>query len=492
MKRFIAMYSQQFDNVNLDIVKGIRQKDDMFLAIEQCCKEVEKALPQYIRYIDKRWDDSGRTMRDVNKTKSKNKKDPTPSISVSRTYSRLAIYKFRINYNGETRTVELPIHIPLLYDGYHYLIRGNKYSAPYQIVEGVTFTNKEDMVVLKTMARPIKMSRDKATIKDIHGASYSTHTFFLHLTSKKVPFVLFYFARYGIAKTDKYFGCDKFIEYYDGFPIDPDPKRIFFKFGSFFMAVDRKHFEDSYLLRQYVASVLLLGRRGVTPDTASRVNYWITILGSSISETKTTEKGQGLMNTFIGALDERTKETIQKLVGGFPRTSMFAVVRWMFIRYTTLSAKTNSLDNKRIRFTEYQITPLIRILYNKLYRFMNTGDRMKDIKRLADIFKISSAIIVNSIIGKTRGKSGGLSIAKYSSYVNDQAIFNVGLKFTIAGPGSAMERTGRLVGSHYRRFDTSNVARTCLITTSNSDPGVPGVLVPTAKVDMDTFTFLPR
>jgi len=489
MKRFMALYSSQFNNINENVVKGIREKDDMSKSIEECCREIERALPEFIKYRGMTWDDSGRTMRDVNKTKSKDKKDPTMSISVNRTYSRLAIYRFNIKYDGESRLVEMPIHIPLLFDGYHYLIRGNKYSAPYQIIEGVTFTNKEDMVVLKTMQRPIKMSREKCVITDLHGAKYNTHQMFLALNVKKVPFLLFYFAHFGFAATHKFFGCDKFLKFFDEYPIEPDPKRIFFKFGTFFISVDREVFEVNYLLRQYVATMMAMGRRGVNPDTAKRVTYWVTLLGASISDSKTIEKGYALLSTFMVALDHKTMQTIEQLVGGAPKITMYSVVRWMFIKYATLSAKSNSLDNKRIRFAEYQINPLVRALYAKLYRFMNTGLRMKDIRRLADIFKISPAIITNAIIGKSRGKSGGLTIAKYSSYVNDLALLNVALKFTIAGPGSPMEKSGKLVGPSYRRFEPSSVGRTCLITTSNSDPGISGSLVPWADIDMETLTF---
>lgn len=489
MRRFVALYSAQFDNVNPNIVKGIREKDDMSQAIEEFCREVERALPASVHYLGKTWDDSGRTMRDVNKTKSKDKKDPTLSISVNPTYSRLAVYKFKIKYDNETRMIDMPIHIPLLFDGYHYLIRGNKYSAPYQITEGVTFTNKEDMVVLKTMNRPIKMSREKVQIVDVHGVRTHTNLFFLHLTGKKVPFLLFYFANYGFMRTHEFFGCDKFLEFHDEVPPDPDPKWIFFKFGTFFVAVDRARFDANYLLRQYVATLLSMSKKNINPETVQRVSYWVTILGSSISDSKSIEKGYDLLRTFNVILDRRTMLTIEQLVGGPKRTTMFGVVRWMFIQYATLSAKSNSLDNKRIRFAEYQIVPLIRALNDKMYRFMNTPPRMKDIKRLADIFKISSAIITNAIIGKSRGKSGGLNIAKYSSYVNDLALINVATKFTMAGPGSPMEKSGKLVGSSYRRFDQSNVGRTCLLTTSNSDPGISGAMAPSVKINMENLTF---
>ena len=383
----------------------------------------------------------------------------------------------------------MPIYIPLFIDGYHYYIRGNKYSAPYQLTDAITYTNKDDMVVLKTMTRAIKISRDKVIVHDVHGHQYNSHVFGLYISSKRVALLLYYFAYYGFVKTAKYFGCEKFFAVYDECPIEPDPERIFFKFGSLFIGVDRKRFEDNYLLRQYIATCLSLSKKGINVESIQRVAYWKTLLGASISETKPLEKGTGLLYTFITALDHRTMINIQNLVGGSPKMTMFSVVRWMFMRYNHLVAKTGSLENKRLRLAEYIITPLIRVMYSKLYRFMNTSHKTKDVNRLLDIFKVSSAIILNAIIGKTRSKNLGLNIAKYSSYVNDMALLNVATKFTTAGPGSPMERSGKLVGASYRRFDTSSVGKVCLIATSNSDPGVSGSIVPSAQIDLKTMTF---
>ena len=45
--------------------------------------------------------------------------------------------------------VECPLYIPLYVDNYHFYIKGNKYSAPYQIIDAITYTNRENMKVLK-------------------------------------------------------------------------------------------------------------------------------------------------------------------------------------------------------------------------------------------------------------------------------------------------------------------------------------------------------
>lgn len=488
MKQFIALYSKQFDNINEDIVVGIRKKDNMTYYIEKICEEIEKTLPNNIKYLGFTYDDSGKSIRDINIVKNNKKK--LYSIDVNKTYARLVNYKFKLHFDNVTRIVDMPIYIPLFFDDYHYLIRGNKYAAPYQLTDSIIYTNRDDMIVIKTMTRPLKMSREKCVITSVFGEEFLSHEFYIHVTSKKIPFLLFYFAYFGFNRTAKYFGCEKFISYHSSVDADENDPKTYFKFGSIYIGVERKRLEDNYLLRQYIASVLSLNKKGLTADSISRASYWKMILGSMISEHKTLEKGQELLNTFILVIDTLTLNNINRFMGTERSKfySTFSVVRWMFIEYSKLSSHTNGLENKRIRLSEYQVTPLIKLLYSKLYRYMNTAN--KDENRLIDIFKVSPAIILNAIIGKTSNKSGGgLNIAKFSSYVNDLALFNVALKYTSAGPGSPIERSGKLASAHFRKFDSSFVGRIDLIPTSNNDPGISGIITPSAKLDTDSFTF---
>jgi hypothetical protein len=196
-----------------------------------------------------------------------------------------------------------------------------------------------------------------------------------------------------------------------------------------------------------------------------------------------------LLRTFINSLDPRTIQNIKYLVGGPPRETSFSVLRWMFKNYSSLSNKNMSLQNKRLRYTEYIVAPLIRDLQSKLYRFLKTNPAMRDKKRLLDVFKSSPSIIVNAIIGKTNNKNQVLSIAKYSNQVNDMVIL-IALKHTKAGPGTAIEQIGKRAGITYRLMDTTYAGSVDLISTSSGSVGISGVLTPYANVDQDTLAFI--
>lgn len=495
MLSFVSAYSKQYDQINEDIIYGIRKRDNMVTYIDELGVEIAKAIPNFVEYLGFVYDDSNKSFRDISKGKEYlfktygTKAEEQPTVNVNYSYSRLAIFKFKIKYEGEITIVKMPIFIPLLIDGFHFYIRGNKYAAPFQLVDAITYIGKNNSVVLKTMTRSLKLSREKVNITDTHGTQYQVYAFYTHINIKRVPMLLYYFSYYGFLKTMKYFGCEKYIKLYNDFPKEKDPSWIFFKFGKIFIAVMRDKFEQNYLLRQYIATTMQLSRKSLDQDLIGQPSYWKQILGSTLTDKKPIEKGINLLFTYTTALDYRTAMNIDKLIGGSRRTTTFAVMRWMFIKFNQLCIKNNSLVNKKLRLGEYLITPLIREVYAKLYRFMNTPKNMLDKKRVMDIFKISPAVILNAIIGKTKNKKMALNIAKYSSYVNDLSILNVALKYTVSGPGTPIEKSGKMAGNYFRQFDPTFIGKICVTTTSNGDPGISGVISPFSSVNKETLTF---
>jgi hypothetical protein len=160
----------------------------------------------------------------------------------------------------------------------------------------------------------------------------------------------------------------------------------------------------------------------------------------------------------------------------------------MFIKFGELSSKTNSLLNKRIRVSEWLIDPFLKETYKKLYRFLSTSEKSRDMARLIDIVRLNSGIIIGAISGRNK-HSLNLNIAKYSANVNDDVLVSDALRFTSEGPGSPSSSDGGALSTAFRVFDISYAGRIDLYQSSNSSPGVAGNIVPTAKINMDTLTF---
>lgn len=495
--QWTARYSKNFDKFNDDVILNIRKNDDMVKYIDETWVEIQRHLPKNMKYLGYRFDDSGRRFKELNVGKDKDKSHPTrKSMSIYDTYARLAVFEFELtNLNQqtdemETIYVECPIYIPLYVDNYHFYIRGNKYSAPYQITDAITYTNKSNMVVLKTKTRAIKLAREKRNnpIIDAHGEKYMSNIYYLYVSAKKVPFVLYYFAYFGFMNTMRYFGADKFIKFYKEAPLTPDPKYIFFKFGMIYIAVERAAFDKYYNFRQFIFTVLETQKRNMDVEAIENTTRWKIILGSSISENNALDKGKGLLKTFEISLDHRTIINIKNLVGGANKDDMWSVIRWIFLKFSSLSSKSQNLLNKRIRVSEWIIDPFLKEVYKKLYRYLSTSEKSRDMNRLVDIVKCPEGLILGAICGKNR-KGLTLNIAKYSAGVNDNVLIKDALRYTTSGPGTPGSAGGSLTSTAYRVFDPSFVGRIDIYQSSNSDPGTSGCLVPTAKVDMNTLTF---
>lgn len=465
--------------------------------IDETWVEIQRHIPHNMKYLGYHYDDSGHRFRELNIGKDKSGLGRR-TMSIYDTAARLCVFEFELtNLNQETgkmetQYIECPIYIPLYVDNYHFYIKGNKYSAPYQIIDAITYTNRDNMIVLKTKTRAIKMAREKKLngISDAYGNKYNGNIYYLYMTKKKVPFVLYYFAYYGFFNTFRYFGADKYCKFTSDIPPEnTDNENIYFKFGQIYIAVDKNAFNKFYNLRNFLFTVLECNKRGLNVEAIEDVSRWKLILGSSISENNALVKGKGLVKTFIISLDGRTIINIRNLVGGYPKENMFAVVRWMFLKFPILSSKSHSLFNKRIRVSEWLIDPFLKETYKKLYRYLATSEKSRDMKRLMDIVKCPESIILGAICGKNRAGLT-LNIAKYASGVNDNVLIKDALRYTTNGPGTPGSSGGSLTSTQFRVFDTSYVGRVDLYQSSNSDPGVSGCLTPTCKVDMTNLVFI--
>lgn len=499
MREFLSYYSDLNNNINPDIVKNIRLKDNMVEKIQEICIELQKSLHENVEYLGCDYDDSKNRFREANLSKKKDSKtgkfENVQYVNVNYTFSRMVVFHFKIKWvdprTGEVtiRKLDMPIYIPQFIDDYHYFIRGNKYSAPYQLTDAITYLGKNDSIILKTLTRAIKLSRASYILNDVHGLEFKSYAFYIHINKKKIPFLLYYFAQYGFFSSLIYFGCEKLIKLYEECPVDPDEDVIYFKFGKLYLGVDRNAFNTMYELKQIVSTILALGRKNLDLDQIRNAFYWRMTLGSYVSQTKSYEQGAAILTTFMTCLDARTINNIKLIVGGHDKTNSFSVLRWMFIKYSQLSNKNMSLQNKRLRYTEYIVSPLIRDIQMKLYRYLKTRPNMRDIKRLMDIFKPSPSIISNAIIGKTKNKNQMLSIAKFSNQVNDLIIFSTALKFSKCGPGTATEKIGKRAGIMFRQYDPTYVGNVDLISTPNGNVGLSGILSPYSKPDNRTLTF---
>ena len=484
MLDLVAGFSSKNDNkFNDELLCGIRNNDDMVSYIDESCRAVAKLLPENIKYlghseIDNRKRMLERDALDKDPKGSKKAKNEI-RINISYSYAKEVSFNFEIHFGGQVMNTNFTLWIPLLIDNAHFFIRGNKYSAPIQIVDAISYTQK-NMLVLKTLTRALKYERSKCIISDIYGKKYNVEKICILLTKKPIPLLVYFFAAYGFFNTIEYFGANQYIKVYSGDPKESIPKnKYLFKFGNnLYLGVDIEEFDTNRVLRTFVGTLIASTKRTMDMDYIRNPVRWLGYLGETISQAKSLEKGQSMLKTFMNILDTATVRNIHDLVDGETRDNMFKVARWIFINYTQMCSKDDGLQNKRLRLNEYLISPFTKIFVDKVHRFMNTPDKIKTINTLQDIFKIKSSIILNAIIGKINPQVTGLNIQKYSSESSDDTLVNVRLVSTKGGPGSPLEKTKR-VGIKHREFSIDSLGNLDIIAgTSASAPGIARYICP--------------
>ena len=500
MEIFVSRFSDTVKRiVNKDIIEA-RQSENMIIFIDELCKEIRKLIGNAVEYLGYEPNDKISQIREINKSKQKNKKQFAGVIlSTEDTYARAYNFKFKLTFKGEVRRVNMMIYVPMISeDGVNYLIKGNKYCTPFQLIDSVTYNrtdakNKYDEVCLKTACQDIKMQRFKTNIRDTEGNSYNASRFNIKLNNKinKVPFLLFYFATFGFYTTLNYFGLGNplvGVRLWSELPEMGDPlynSYIFFKFGSLYLSVRRVVFNNESHVRDLIATILSTKKRSITTESIGKCDYWTMCLGSYLSQNNTLSSGGSLKITFHNSLDPRTSEIIKMFIGKDLK-SIYAVVRWMFTDYSINVSKDMSMTNKRLRLSEYVIDPLKQLLKKKSYSYSRTRGGYRDIKRLEDVFKVSPSILLDAIIGKT---GGGLNTGKYSNAVNDLAILHSITKATQTGPGAPGNGKAAYVPKDFKRLHQSMIGRTDLITTSVNSPGTSLNLLPNCKIDPVSLGF---
>ena len=494
MEDFVSKFSSSVKQiVNTDIIK-CRQNENMVSYIDELCKEIQKMIGNDVEYLGFEVNDRIKQVREINKAKQKSKKKRLNTIYLltEPTYARSYNFNFKLKFRGEVRKISMPIYVPLILDdGVNYLIKGNKYCSPFQLIDSVTYNridskNKLEEVCLKAAIQDIKMQRFKSNIKDINGISYNTNRYNIKLNRKisKVPFILFYFASFGFHKTLEYFGLSTPIvgvKKFDVLPPITDKMHkyyLFFKFGNVFLSVNKHIFEESLQVRDLICTILATKKRSITPETIAKTEFWMMSLGSFLSQSNTLSSGNSLRTTFINAVDPKTSELIEDFIGKKNLNSTFSVVRWMFFTFSTNISKDVSLINKRLRLAEYIIDPLKQLLKMKIYSYSKARGGCRDMKRLESLFAVPPSIILDAIIGKT----SGLNTGKFSNAVNDFSIMNSITKVVQTGPGTPGSGKGTHIPKEFKKLHSSMLSRLDIINTSVNNPGGNYLLTPNCRI----------
>jgi hypothetical protein len=198
-----------------------------------------------------------------------------------------------------------------------------------------------------------------------------------------------------------------------------------------------------------------------------------------------------IINGYINLYDAFTQKIVE--VFETPKRDIYEVLRWMFFNYNTIVRRDNwSIFNKRIRLSESQISPIVRLITNKIRRVLNAKAKQLNHKKYGEILTLPYKERSSKNVKNQRELPNGYLIkaivnsssTKYADAVNDMDIFNIFTKFTLTSPSttaSAKPRSNSL-SLDRRASSISHVGIISLNTTGAGDPGATGCFTPFTRL----------
>lgn len=410
----------------------------------------------------------------------KKKKDEPPEIFLSledTLVGELTVH-IELTMDDEKQVIHKKILVPLVDRYGYYMINGKRSFIIYQLVDSSTYS-KGTSLVLKSI-RPVVLINRKADGKknllqavDVHGHSYSTYTFELHIIRKYYNIFLLYFAKLGADAALRYFAIDPIVSFVDDADME-DTVYLYFPINkNLFLRVHKNMFIEDWYTKVIVGSIYRVCTNRLSRAELNNKDYWLERIGAYTASKsyKYLEKGIETMNEFERMIDSSTFDILK--LHDENKTDNYAIIRWMCQNYRELRKKDDvDLRYKRVRSSEYIIALISEDINSRVDSVITMGKRAK-MKNLEDLFKFPSSIVIRRML-----KS---KVLRFDERANDMDMWSK-FKYTSKGPNSLGGKDPRRIPSRNRDVHPSHLGIFDINVCGSSDPGLSGVITPFAKV----------
>lgn len=477
LKKFLATYDNpNIERFNLGLIN--RQQDkDLILHLVDVFKSLN--VIEYVEFLDYEYIEDANEIdmsvyNEFNNRDRKSKKDQKEeerymALHESRVGELRA--RFRFSCKGESEIVEKRFLIPIVDEYGYYTINGKKFFLIYQMVDSSTYTRGQT-VVLKSLL-PVNLNREDEHITDADGIQHSVKKFTVLIFSSKIDILYFYFAKFGVSRTLRFFSLDRVIKFKS--EREDNDNNLYFPIRSnLLLEVNKKFFNEHDYVRYMTATILATMTNRTTMEDLDNPIYWIERIGSLRSGAKPHtyyEKGKNTQTSFERMIDVGTQEILKLSVVN--KSDTYSVMRWMMQNYNSLRKKDDMhLDNKRLRCNEYIAGFLTAEFSKRVNRIIKYKNRV-DLKKVKGIVSMPGDVII------TKLHVSGLFRSNES--VNDMDFFTK-LKYTTKGPNALGSKNSNSIAVKYRGTHSSYIGNIDVNVCGSSDPGSSGVLTPFAKV----------
>ena len=381
-----------------------------------------------------------------------------------------------IEVMNPSKNVEVLIAVPRFVRKYYFRISGNYYSAVFQIVDGSTYNNstssqsKVDTVTTKTMFTPIRVFRGFTEMEDlITGTTLKVIEYSTIIFNNSVNAIYYMLANFGL------YGTFDFLDirciYLTYYPVH-DGGYVCFQKHNIYISTPVYAFAEP-MVQSFISTLY----RAITKDTTINdlfdIKFWIKNLGAAFKNAS-IDKGLFVLDSVDGTYDNITKRDLH--LPEEDKESIFCLLRWILREFSALRAKENiDVRTKRIRIADYIGQCYATKLNKGMYRISDLGRRVTLAKVIQAVYT-HPLFLINSI-------STMSNLISYRDKVNDNDASSA-LKFTYKGI-SGLGEDGGSIQDIYRFVDPTHIGILDLDSSSNSDPGMSGMLCPMAKIYHD-------
>lgn len=396
----------------------------------------------------------------------------------------LVITYFIEAYDGR-EMFDVIIAVPRVIDKFYYRINGNIRSAMYQIVDASTYNNgtsnsKKPMVVAKSIFQPIRVFRNLTTQTDVNGNEVPLVTYDADIFKKSVELSKYIFAKMGLIRGLEYLGLDGIIRITDEDPHDDNnytflPKKT----SNIYITVPKIMLENN-LVVQHVTNTLcseFTRKFAILPFIFWR-EYWLDALGRHFNLATPRDKGISVLTSLEFIYDISTKKQIR--LPECDKTDIYSIMRWVLFEFNALCRK-NNLDTsiKRMRCGEYVASLYAPRLSKGIYRLSDLGEKA-DVRAVKRALSTDPMFLINEVT-----KS---SLINFRDMMTDNDSY-LAIKYTYKGIAGIGESGSSAIPDIYKYIHVTNLGIVDLDSSSPSDPGVSGCIVPLLKLyDNDYFT----
>ena len=368
------------------------------------------------------------------------------------------------------------IDIPAVVNKFYHKFNGSLYSCMNQVVDASTYntstsSNSKHYISLKTSFQNVRIFRNVHPITTVDGESIYCVTYVNNTFNKYIPIIQFILAKYGLYGMLQFMGLYGNIISFSRVPgekIYADEYEFKAKKAEIYYHVPKDMFNKFHVIQHIIYVFMTVPNKNTKFEDIFETRWWTYMLGDLFNSSMDPyEKGMNILFSADFIYDLPTKDDIH--LPEEYKHDIFCIFRWILWEYNNLRQKDNlNILTKKIKSEEYMRNKYCAKLRYNMYRLsdMSKDVTIEEIKKCLDI---PHDYIIKELSRKD-------PLIQFRSIVSDLDSY-LPAKFTYKGDAGI-----QTISKHYKLIHPTNMGILDPDSSSPSDPGATGMIVPMVKL----------